>query len=130
MKNEYLEKICETEQSWRAATKAEQLVGGAFVRSKEKGFNVVTLDESLRKIANNFPDFVKVMKAAKLTEIYYIADWSNWLGDALRVDEAGLKLRGIVRLENPGYKKNMDRYGEPWGEPEIIPALRFCLEEV
>lgn len=128
MKNEYLEKICETDQSWRAATKAEQLVAGAFCRSKDKGFNVVTFDDSLRKVADYFSEFVEVMKAAQLTEIYYTADYSNWLGHALRVDEAGLKLRGIVRLENPVYKKNVERFGEPWGEPKAIPALRFCLE--
>lgn len=129
MKNEYLEKVFETEESWQAATKAERLLGGAFLRSKEKGFNVVVFDGHLYEIADNFPDFVNVMKVAQLTEIYYTSDWSNWLGDALRVDEAGLKLREIVRLENPEYKKNMERYGESM-ERKTIPALRFSLEEV
>lgn len=127
MQNEYLEKIFETEQSWRAATKSERLVGGAFIRSKDLGFNVVTFDGHLYEIADNFPEFVEVMKAAQLTEIYYTSDWSNWMGDALRVDESGLKLRGVVRLENPVHKKCMERYGESW-DPETIPALRFCLE--
>lgn len=129
MRCEYLEKVFETEESWRAATKAERLVGGAFLRSKEKGFDVVVFDGHLYEIADNFPEFVEVMKTAQLTEIYYTSDWSNWMGDALRVDEAGLTLREIVRLDNPLYKKEMDRWGESW-ERKTIPALRFCLEEV
>lgn len=127
MKNEYLEKVFETEQTWSVATEAERMVGGAFTRSKKKGFDVVTYDQPLHYIADILPDFIKVMQTAQLTEIYYTGEWSNWQGDALRLDEGGLKLRGIVRMENPFRKKELKRWGESQ-EAETIPALHFSLE--
>lgn len=127
MKNEYLEKVFETEQTWSAATEAERKLGGAFIRSKRNGFDVVTYDQPLHEIADILPEFIKVMQAAQLTEIYYTGAWSNWQDDALKMDEAGLKLRGIVRMENPVRKQELERWGHSL-EAETIPALRFSLE--
>ena len=129
MKNEYLEKISETDQSWRAAKKAERLVAANFARSKDQGYDFLTYDEPLGRLTDRLTEFTDVMRSAGLTEFYYVGDWSNWRWDALELDEAGWKLKCIIRIKNPKYTKDLERYGES-DRSETIPALRFCLEEV
>lgn len=129
MKNEYLERICESDETWTKATKTEKTVAGNFSRSKERGYNIFVHDEPLHYLTDNLPEFTAVMQSAGLTEFYYVGDWSNWRWDALELDEAGWKLLGIMRVENQEYKKELERWGES-DRPETIPALRFCLTEV
>lgn len=129
MRNEFLEKICETDQSWRAATKAEQLVAAAFCRAKDKGYDFLAYDDPLHYLTDNLPEFTTVMQHAGLTEFYYVGDWSNWRWDALELDEAGWKLLGIMRIENQEYKNDLERWGES-DRSQTIPALRFRLEGV
>lgn len=129
MENKYLEHIFHNDQTWKEATRVERVVGGAFLRSREKGFKVATYDDPLHYLTDNLPEFTAVMRSAGLTEFYYVGDWSNWQWDALELDEAGWKLLGIMRIENQEYKKELERWGES-DRPETIPALRFCLEEV
>lgn len=128
MKSEYMERIYETEETWAAATKMERLVAGAFIRAKNKGFDVFAYDESLNLLTRSLPEFTAIMRAAGLSELYYTANGSNWMMDALELDEAGWKLLGIVRLENAEYKKELDRWGSS-DRSETIPALRFRFKE-
>lgn len=129
MKNEYLERISETEAAWTGSTRTEKTVASAFYRSKDKGYDFLAYDDPLHYLTDNLPEFTAVMRSAGLTEFYYVGDWSNWRWDALELDEAGWKLLGIMRIENQEYKKELERWGES-DRPETIPALRFCLEEV
>ena len=128
MKSEYLERIYETQETWNAATKMEQRVAGSFIRAKDRGFDIFTYDESLNRLTMGMSEFTAIMRTAGLVEFYYTGDWSNWQWDALELDEAGWKLLGIVRLENPEYKKDLERWGRS-DRLETIPALRFRFKE-
>lgn len=128
MKNDYMERISETETAWASASKMEQRVSANFGRAKERGFDIFVFSEPLHCLTQNLPEFTAIMHTADLTEFYYSAEWSNWMQDALELDEAGWKMQGITRLENPERKKDLERWGSS-DRPETIPALRFIFAE-
>lgn len=58
---------------------------------------------------------------------YVKGDWSNQLSRWLAMDECGLRLRGIVSIENAAFEQEVKKWGSSDFDP-TIPALKFSFE--
>ena len=126
MKNGHLDRINDRIQDREFVNDGERDLVWAYKQSADKGFEVIIFDSSMRE--RHLEEMVNAMKAAGVNELYYSGGWSNHIERYLLLDEMGLKLRGVVRLENAYRKKELDRWGFS-DQPETIAALRFSFEE-
>lgn len=75
---------------------------------------------------NNIFEFVKLMREADVNEIYIVDEWSNQFANWYEWQEAGLKMCGIVKVDNPKYLKDMKKYGDSLDSPTRL-LLKFSL---
>lgn len=126
MKNAYLDMVNDKIQAGEDVNAGARDLCGAYIRSVDKGFEVILFDSLLREA--RLAGMVEAMKAAGVNELYYAEGWSNQIELFLMLDDLGLKLRGVVRLENAQRRMELDRWGCS-DQPETIAALQFKLKE-
>lgn len=125
MKNEYIENLIESIKEGQKVENGAHCIAGAYDRSKRAGMDVLTWNEVMWE--QDVESVVETLRAAGINELYITNQASNMLDVYLMLDELGLKLRGIVRLENPRYKQDMERWGSSF-EAETIPAMKLSFE--
>lgn len=124
MKNEYLDNLITSAEEGKQLSDGERDVAWAYKRSAENGFDVITWYECMWE--NEVEAVVQTLRAAGINELYVTSQASNMLGVYLMLDELGLKLRGVVRLDNPKCKADMERWGRSiWDE--TIPAMKLSF---
>lgn len=126
MTNQYIENLLSKMQNKQAITGGEWSLAFAYRMSNREGFDVITVCDVIWE--KDVESFVAALHNAEVTEIYITSQASNMLGVYLMLDELGLKLRGVVRLENPAYAKDIERWGRTSEEP-TIPAMRLSFTE-
>lgn len=128
MKNTYIESLMNKIQDKQEVTSGERALAWAYESSIiRKGFEVLAFGEILWE--KDVETFVEALRASGIGELYMTTQSSNMLEVYLMLDELGLKLRGMVRLENAEYKRDVERYGNSCETP-TIPAMKFSFEEV
>lgn len=127
MENIYIENLIEKIQDGKKVEHGTQSIVWAYESAKRRGFDVLTWSEVMWE--KDVESIVETLRAAGINELYITSQASNMLGVYLMLDELGLKLRGVVRLENPAYKQDMERWGSSC-ESETIPAMKLSFEEV
>lgn len=121
MFNEYIEKL-EKEIGWDKASAGQRKLVSAYLVSVRNGYEDLVVFESF-----NFKeagDFYSELKAAGITELFYGSETSNYLDDFLAFQKAGAKMVGMVELENPKYKRDIERWGHSWEKP-VISAIKW-----
>lgn len=113
MNNQYIETLAWKMQKREATTGGERSLACAYLRSVREGFKVITVSDCLWE---------------KDVESFVAAQASNMLGVYLMLDDLGLKLRGVVRLENPAYARDIERWGHTH-EETTIPAMWLSFSE-
>ena len=124
MRNEYLENLLERMENEKGFTTGEYDLARAYKHSVRDGFEVLTFDEILWE--KDVEDFVTALWESNMNELYVTNQASNMLGVYLMLDKLGLKVRGIVELENPAYKRDMERWGQSY-HAQYIPALKLTF---
>lgn len=124
MKNEYLDNLIASAEEGKQLSAGERDVAWAYKRSAENGFDVITWGECMWE--NEVEDVVQTLRAAGINDLYVTSQASNMLGVYLMLDEQGLKLQGVVRLENPQYKADMERWGRTFRD-ETVPAMKLSF---
>ena len=125
MKNQYIENLAEKMRN-SEVTGGERNLVWAYSRSVREGFKVITVSDCL--FEKDVESFVAALHIAGVSEIYITSHSSNMLGVYLMLDELGLKLRGVVRLENPAYARDIERWSSSI-EETTIPAMWFSFSE-
>ena len=125
MKNQYIENLAEKMRN-SEVTGGERNLVWAYSRSVREGFKVITVSDCL--FEKDVESFVAALHIAGVSEIYITSQSSNMLGVYLMLDELGLKLRGVVRLENPAYARDIERWSRSI-EETTIPAMWFSFSE-
>lgn len=125
MKNQYIENLAEKMRN-SEVTGGERNLVWAYSRSVREGFKVITVSDCL--FEKDVESFVAALHIAGVSEIYITSQSSNMLGVYLMLDELGLKLRGVVRLENPAYARDIERWSSSI-EETTIPAMWFSFSE-
>lgn len=125
MKNQYIENLAEKMRN-SEVTGGERNLVWAYSRSVREGFKVITVSDCL--FEKDVESFVAALHIAGVSEIYITSQSSNMLGVYLMLDELGLKLRGVVRLENPAYARDIERWSSSI-EETTIPAMWFSFLE-
>ena len=125
MKNQYIENLAEKMRN-SEVTGGERNLVWAYSRSVREGFKVITVSDCL--FEKDVESFVAALHIAGVSEIYITSQSSNMLGVYLMLDELGLKLRGVVRLENPAYARDIERWSSSI-EETTIPAIWFSFSE-
>lgn len=127
MKNTYIENLFKKMKDHQEVTEGERALARAYEDSIiNKGFELIAYDDILWE--NTVQSFVEALRAAEVREIYFTSQASNMLESYLMLDEMGLKLKGMVRLESTRYKQEMAQYGYSLSQP-TLPAMKFCFEE-
>ena len=126
MKNSYLENLLNAIEGGENVKHGALSVAQCYYTSKEKGFGVMAWNEIMWD--SDVEDVVSTLKDAGVNELYITNQASNMLDVYLMMDDIGLKLRGIVRLENPDHKREVERWGKAFS-PEFIPAMKLSFEE-
>lgn len=126
MTNQYIETLLSKILNKEPSTGGECTLAFAYRMSNREGFNVITVSDVLWE--KDVKSFVEALHAACVNEIYFTSQASNMLGVYLMLDELGLKLRGVVRLKNPSYDRDIQRWGRTHEEP-TIPAMRLSFGE-
>ena len=126
MNNQYIETLAWKMQNREATTGGERSLACAYLRSVRDGFKVITVSDVLWE--KDVESFVAALHIAGVSEIYITTQASNMLGVYLMLDDLGLKLRGVVRLENPAYARDIERWGHTH-EETTIPAMWLSFSE-
>lgn len=128
MKNTYIENLMGKIQDRQEVSGGERALAWAYENSIiRKGFEVLVFGEILWEY--DVETFVEALRASGISEFYMATQASNMLETYLMLNELGLKLRGVVRLENAQYKRDVEQYGSSFETP-TIPAMKFSFEEV
>ncbi len=123
MFNEYIEKL-NKKIEWKNLNKGQKALVSAYMRSKDDGYDCMVVMDSFSLEAAN--DFFKDLKAAGITEIYYLSESSNYLGSFVAFQNAGAKIVGMVEIENGKYKMDMNRWGfSDWNQ--YLPAMKWQI---
>lgn len=126
MNNSYLENLVNAIESGEKVEHGVRSLAYCYYNSKVSGMDVIACSQVLWD--SDVEDVVSTLKAAEVNELYITNQASNMLDVYLMMDDLGLKLRGVVRLENPDHKREMERFGEAFS-PEFIPAMKLSFED-
>lgn len=121
MFNEYIEKL-NTENEWTDLSRGQKDLVSAYLVSTRNGYECMAVFESFN--ADEAGDFYSELKAAGINELFYGSETSNYLDAFLAFQKAGAKMVGMVELENPKYKRDIERWGNSWEKP-VIPAIKW-----
>ena len=124
MNNSYIENLIENIKEGQKVSHGAAFVVNAYRSASRNGFEVLTWSEVMWE--QDVACIVETLRAAGINELYITNQASNMLDVYLMLDELGLKLRGVVRLENPVYKNDMERWGSSF-ENETIPAMKLSF---
>ena len=126
MSNAYLDTLRESIKAGQKASHGAAAVAGAYYSSTRHGFDVIIWSDVMWE--DDVEDIVKTLRAAGINELYITSQASNMLGIYLMLDELGMKLRGVVRLENPEYEQDVEKWGYSYEAP-TIPAMKLSFED-
>lgn len=126
MKNEYLDNLIENIKAGKNVPHGAAEIARTYYSSNKRGFSCITWDDVMWE--DDVENIVETLRAAGVNELYITNQASNMLDVYLMLDELGLKLRGVVRLANPQYKEDMERWGASFNS-ENIPAMKLSFEE-
>ncbi len=106
-------------------TPGENLLALEYNHSVRQGFDILTIDEIIWE--DRVESFVAALREAEIEEIYITNQASNMLGVYLMLEKLGLKISGVVELENAPHKEQMEKYGGSW-LPATIPAMKLSFQ--
>lgn len=126
MKNEYLDNLIENITDGQKVPHGAAEIAWSYYNSNLRGLDAITWNDVMWE--QDVESIVETLRAAGINELYITTQASNMLDVYLMLDELGLKLRGVVRLDNPKYKQDMERWGDSF-EAATIPAMKLSFDD-
>lgn len=105
-------------------TDAEKFMISAYRVCKDMELDLFVVFENFRR--DIVTDIYHELKRAGVKEIYFASNWSNYMESLMEFQKAGARIDGMVEIENPKQKEEIEKYGESM-EKEFIPAIKWIL---
>lgn len=126
LENAYIEKILNDIQDMKEVSEGARDLACAYTHSKRNGFDILVMAYTLWP--KNAESFAEEMHRSGIRDLYFTHEGSNMFRTYMTLSERGLKLRGVVRIENATFRLDMARYGESSEEPHLL-ALKFSFDD-
>lgn len=126
MKNNHIEQILQNIHNGKEVSALEHELVQAYRSPQYVMYNRICWDDPIRSDAEA-RSLTQNLLSAGFNELYVTGDWSNQLSRWLAMDECGLRLRGIVSIENAAFEQEVKKWGSSDFDP-TIPALKFSFE--
>lgn len=132
MINEYIESLMNKRGTDEKLSYAESILVMAYRSPDYDKLGRICFSESIGGInerpggLDNTVELIHHLVSAGINEIYVTGEWSNQFDSWLALDKFGLKLRGIVEIEDGRYLEDMMMYGSSHRK-EKKTALRFSF---
>jgi hypothetical protein len=108
MNKQYLNKLNERLVNGEKLTKTERSIALAYRDVIEHGFDWI----GIRKVTDIEPEeLVKIMLTSDINIIYIMEEWSGQFENWYKMQEAGLEMVGMRKIDNPIYKQDIKRWG-------------------
>lgn len=114
MNKQYLENLYNKLQDGEVLSKTESALIFAYDKTKEYEYDWIGFDEVSRL---NYKELVSLMREAEVDEIYITGEWSNQFANWFEMQEAGLEIVGVMKIDNPRYVYDVKKRGQSWDKP-------------
>lgn len=126
-KNAYIDQLLDRLESGENLTIPKRLLVRAYKKKAYERYGFICVEDSLHD-AENAAALVQQLSMAGINELYITGEWGNQFEAWMAMDSFGLKLRGICRIMNAEYYRDIEKWGESERPSDLI-ALRFSFEE-
>jgi len=126
LENAYIEKILNDIQDMKEVSDGARELACAYAYSKSNGFDILVMAYTLWP--KNAEMFAENLQRSGIRDLYLTHEGSNMFQTYMTLSECGLKLKGVVRIENAVYRHDMVRYGESSEKTHIL-ALKFSFDD-
>ena len=127
MKNSYIEQIINDIQDGKDVSRIKRQLSYAYQQPMSTMYGMICWDNAIHT-EEDAVALVQQLSLAGINELYITGGWSNQLDQWFAMDAFGMKLRGIVQIENADYQKEVEKWGDS-DRPKTIAALRFSFKE-
>lgn len=114
MNKQYLENLYNRLQNEEDLSRTERELVFAYDKAKNYEYDWIGFNEVS---GLNYKEFVCLMIKAEIDEIYITGEWSNQFANWFEMQEAGLEMVGVMKIDNPRYVYDVKKYGKSWDTP-------------
>lgn len=114
MNKQYLENLYNKLQNEEDLSRTERELVFAYDKAKNYEYDWIGFNEVN---GLNYKEFVCLMIKAEIDEIYITGEWSNQFSNWFEMQEAGLEMVGVMKIDNPRYVYDVNKYGKSWDTP-------------
>lgn len=114
MNKQYFENLYNKLQDGEVLSKTESALVFAYDKTKEYEYDWIGFDEVSRL---NYKELVSLMREAEVDEIYITGEWSNQFAEWFEMQNAGLEMVGVLKIDNPRYVYDVKKRGKSWDKP-------------
>lgn len=125
MNKEYLKELYNNVHSGDVLSSTEIIMVMAYQKIEEYGHNWIGIG-SCDKI--DATELIELMKKINVKEVYIEREWSNQFDSWYRMQEAGLEIAGVKKIDNPAYQHDIKKWGNST-ESETKTVLVFKIKE-
>lgn len=125
--NAYIEKLIDRMASGEKMSISGRMIARAYQAEAYKRYGLICVEDALHG-SDVAAGLAQKLSAAGINDLYITGEWSNQFDEWMTMDGFGLKLRGICRIKNAEYYRDIERWGES-DRPEELTALKFSFKE-
>ena len=125
--NAYIEKLIDRLASGEKLSASERILARAYQAEAYKRYGLICVDDALHD-PDTAAGLAQKLSVAGINELYITGEWSNQFDEWMTMDGFGLKMRGICRIKNAEYYRDIERWGES-DRPADLTALKFSFKE-
>lgn len=127
MKNNYIEQIINDIQNGKDVSRIESQLSYVYKQPAYTMYGMICWNDAIHT-EEEAAALAQQLSLAGINELYVTSGWSNQLSQWFAMDAFGMKLRGIVQIDNADYHMEVARWGKS-DRAQTIPALKFSFKE-
>lgn len=125
MNKEYLKELYDNVHGGDVLSATEIVMVMAYQKMEEYGHDWIGIG-SCDKIDG--AELIEIMNKINVKEIYIEREWSNQFENWYQMQEAGLEIAGVKKIDNPAYKHDITKWGNST-ESATKTVLVFKIKE-
>jgi iron only hydrogenase large subunit-like protein len=123
MNKEYLKELYNKVQSGDVLSTTEIKMVMAYQKMEEYGHDWIEIDNCK---GVDGEELIDIMKKINIEEIFIDREWSNQFENWYNMQEAGLEIVGMRRIDNPIYNNDIKKWGNSDNkETKIVLVFRL-----
>lgn len=126
-KNTYIDQLVEKMENGEKLTAPKRFLVRAYRAKAYERYGFICVDDALHGVENAVA-LAQQLSMAGINELYITGDWGNQFDAYMAMDDFGLKLRGICRVKNAEYYRDIEKWGDS-DRPSDLTALKFSFKE-